>query len=230
MDEEKVYRWTLEQKEEESCRIIQEAFERFRSEEMATTFTGGKDSTVVLHLMRTVFDGQVPIPVLNIDTSVKFPEIYAFRDRLATEWGFRLIVARNDEALKTIRIAEDPKECCFQLKASVLNRAIREHGWKAVFTAVRWDEQEARANEVYFSPRTDPEHTRIQPILHFTEEDIWAYIEKYDVPRVSLYDQGYRSLGCMPCTKPSGEGGPERGGRSQDKEEIMAQLRGLGYF
>ena len=70
----------------------------------------------------------------------------------------------------------------------------------------------------------------IHPILHFREIDIWSYIRKYNVPYCELYHKGYRSLGCMPCTKLSSAEGPERAGCDQAKEEIMQRLRDLGYF
>jgi len=228
MDRNRVYGWNLVQKERESKLVIAKALERFGKDKIAAAFTGGKDSLVVLHLLKQVGDGQVPIPVLHIDTSVKFKEIYEYRDKLVKEWNLNLIVTRNEQALKEIRVAQDREVCCQRLKTDALNMAIIKHGWRALITGVRWDEQEARAREKYFSPRVH--HTRIHPILHFREQDIWEYIRKYELPYCPLYDQGYRSIGCEPCTKPAKEGFPERGGRAQDKEEIMERLRALGYF
>jgi phosphoadenosine phosphosulfate reductase len=173
----------------------------------------------------------VPVPVLNLDTTVKFKEVIEFRDRMAREWDLNLIVTTNYEGLKKIDIAVDHEQCCLVLKAQAIDMAMEKHGWEALITGVRWDEQPARITEEYFSER--PEHTRVQPILHFSELDIWAYIEKNQLPYCTLYDQGYRSLGCRPCTvksvRPRGDG-PEREGRAQEKEQIMAQLRELGYF
>jgi len=230
MGSEATKSWTLEQKEEKSLEIIGRAIERFDGK-LATTFTGGKDSLVVLHLFKRAGDGKVPVPVLNLDTTVKFKEALEFRDRIAREWDLDLIITTNHQGLKEITIAQDHEQCCLVMKATAINMAVEEHGWKALATGVRWDEQPARINEEYFSER--PEHTRVQPILHFTELDIWAYIEKYNLPYCELYDQGYRSLGCEPCTqksvRPRGDG-PEREGRSQEKEQIMDQLRDLGYF
>jgi phosphoadenosine phosphosulfate reductase len=217
---------TLKQKEEKSKKVLKEALERY-GEEMAVAFTGGKDSIVVLHLLKEVM-GSVDLPVLFVDTSVQFPEIYQYRDRIAKEWNLNLQVARNEEAIATIEIAKDRELCCHLLKTEALREAIKKGGWKALLTGIRWDEQEARSGELYFSPRSD--HVRVHPILHFTESDIWNYIRKYNIPYCSLYDQGFRSVGCVPCTKPSPPDGPERAGRSQDKEEIMARLRALGYF
>ncbi|MEW6772131.1 MAG: phosphoadenosine phosphosulfate reductase family protein [Bacillota bacterium] len=219
----------LTEKEDRSIAVIRRAFALF-GEDVGIAFTGGKDSTVLLHLVRRAFDGRVPFKVIHIDTTVKFPEVYAFRDRLKTEWNLDLRVFRNEEALKWIQIAQNREECCHQLKTEPLKDAIRTLGLKALLTGVRWDEQAARAQEEYFSERQDPPHTRVHPLLHFTEQDVWEYIRKYDIPYCSLYDKGYRSLGCQPCTKPAVTGGAERAGRAQDKEQVMQRLRQLGYF
>lgn len=228
--EKKEWGWTLEQKEARSIEILEDALKHYEGK-IATTFTGGKDSLTVLHLLKRIGNGQVPVPVLNLDTTVKFKEIKAFRDRLAGEWNLDLIITTNTEGLKNLNIAVDHENCCKVMKTDAINMAMADHGWEALITGVRWDEQPARINDEYFSPV--PGHMRVQPILHFKELDIWAYIEKYQLPYCELYDQGYRSLGCEPCTvknlKSRGEG-PEREGRAQEKEQIMAQLRELGYF
>jgi len=220
---------SLTDKVKRSQEVLQEALDRFPNR-IALAWTGGKDSTTTLHLLRELCGGRVPIPVLNIDTSAKFKEIYDFRDRLAKEWHLNLIIERNAEALKTIKIAADKEECCLRLKAEVIAQAITKYGWQALITGMRWDEQPDRAREQYFSPRNNPDHTRVHPILHFTELDIWQYIKEHDVPYCVLYRQGYRSLGCEPCTKLGAAAGPERAGRDQKKEEQMKRLRNMGYF
>lgn len=220
---------TLAEKLAKSKSIIQEALERYGTN-MALAWTGGKDSTTTLHLVRTVCGDRVPIPVLNIDTSVKFREIYEFRDQLAREWQLDLRIEKNEEALKIIQIAANKEECCLKLKTEVIANSIKKYGWQALITGMRWDEQPDRTQETYFSFRTDPDHMRVHPILHFTEMDIWQYIRDHQVPYCGLYRRGYRSLGCEPCTKTGVAGGLERGGRDQQKEELMKRLRDLGYF
>lgn len=220
---------SLADKVEKSREILQEALDRFPNK-IALAWTGGKDSTTTLHLLRELCGGKVPIPVLNIDTSVNFKEIYEFRDRIAREWQLNLLIERNEEAIKTIKIAENKEECCLKLKAEVIASAIKKYGWQALINGRRWDEQPDRVAETYFSPRENPEHTQVHPILHFTEMDIWQYIKDNSVPFCILYQRGYRSLGCEPCTKLGGAGGPERTGRDSDKEEIKQRLRSMGYL
>jgi phosphoadenosine phosphosulfate reductase len=128
------------------------------------------------------------------------------------------------------------------MKTVAMNRYLLESGYKGVVTGIRWDEQKARAEESYFSSRGDqftPLHTRVHPILHFTEKEIWDAILTYKVPFCKLYKEGYRSLGAKGTTHKSGnkpaweqdfEKVSERSGRRQDKEGIMENLRKLGYM
>jgi len=218
---------TLQDKEELSMDIIKRAAEYFDMAAIAATFTAGKDTTVMLHLIKRAFNDIIPLKVFNIDTGFKFKEVYEFRDKLATLWNIPLIILRNESAFSP-ELINDPENCCYLLKTVPLKQAINGYGIKALMTAIRWDEQEERKEEGYFSQKEG--HVRVHPILHFTEKDIWDYIKKYDLPYCSLYEKGYRSLGCEPCTKPSEPGGSERSGRDQDKERIMKRLRELGYF
>jgi phosphoadenosine phosphosulfate reductase len=133
----------------------------------------------------------------------------------------------------------DSTVCNHLMKTLPMREFILKNGIKAISTAIRWDEQEARKKEDYFSSRTNPEHTRIHPILHFRERDIWIAIFKYDIPFNKLYKLGYRSLGAkcatgrasdIPAWMQDLEHTPERVGRGQDKEQVMEQLRALGYM
>ncbi|MFQ6090168.1 MAG: phosphoadenosine phosphosulfate reductase family protein, partial [Candidatus Bipolaricaulia bacterium] len=125
------------------------------------------------------------------------------------------------------------------MKTVAMNVWIEKNGIQAVMTGIRWDEQEARADETYFSPRHDPDHVRVHPLLHFRERDVWEAIRTHGIPYVRLYEEGYRSLGAahttskvadVPAWEQDLEGTPERAGRQQDKEGIMERLRALGYM
>lgn len=129
------------------------------------------------------------------------------------------------------------------MKTVTLNTYLEEEHVAGFMEGIRWDEQESRANETYFSPRAatpySPEHMRICPILHFTEEEVWAAHFAYKIPICPLYQEGYRSLGArvstvklsdIPAWEQDLENTYERGGRRQDKEELMDKLRKLGYM
>jgi phosphoadenosine phosphosulfate reductase len=125
------------------------------------------------------------------------------------------------------------------MKTAVLNSFIKESGIAALFTAIRRDEHVSRAEETPLSNRTDPAHIRVHPILHFTERDVWETTHRYSIPYCQLYKKGYRSLGTrsgtqrfsdLPAWEQDLENTSERGGRDQEKESIMEQLRSLGYM
>jgi len=215
--------------ENKSIYIIREAYYRFKK--IALLWSVGKDSTTLLWLIRKSFFGEIPFPVIHIDTSYKFPEMYVFRDRMAKEWGFNLLVARNN--IKLVEGLVPNKglklDCCTELKTNALKSILQENGFEALFVGIRRDEHGIRAKERYFSTRDDQfawnyqtqsaeiwdqyqsflqedEHCRIHPLLHFSEVDIWRYIRRENIPVVNLYfsknGHRYRSIGCAPCCSP----------------------------
>ena len=204
-----------------------------------------------------------------IDEGHVFEEILELVNEVKKQWNVEVCIVKNtdvsDKANQVgdlIKVAElkernrkeieklDFKEETFPfepesfvgnhlMKTVAMNCFMEEKNVKALSTAIRWDEQEARIQETYFSERTDPDHTRVHAILHFKERDIWDTIHQYKIPFCSLYYQGYRSLGAKGSTKKNSdipaweqdlENTTERAGRGQDKEQVMEQLRSLGYM
>ena len=217
----------LDELENHSIYIIREAFAQFR--QIAMLWSIGKDSTTLLWLVRKAFYDQIPFPVMHIDTSYKFKEIYRFRDRYAKEWGLRLIVARNEEAIAKGMGPQNKMECCTALKTQALKDAMARLGFKAVLLGIRRDEHGIRAKERVFSPRNsqfqwdysnqppelwdqykgkqeEEEHIRVHPLLGWTELDIWEYIKREGIPIVDLYfaknGRRLRSIGCETCCIP----------------------------
>lgn len=224
---------SLEKKIEKSEKIIKKAFSIIEPQKLAIAFTGGKDSTVMLHIVKKVLKNNITNPILFIDES-HFDEVYEFVDKITNSWNLNLIVEKDEETLKKYfktNNIEEKKKLAQILKINAIKKAVEKHKWQGLMVAIRRDEHPAREKEVYFSPRKNPKHLRIHPILHFTEKDIWSYIKKFKVPYNPLYDKGYRSLGEKEFTKPvKNKNLPERAGREQTKEEIMEDLRKLGYF
>lgn len=218
----------LEKKITKSKKIISRALEKFEKDKIVIAWTGGKDSTVVLHLVKEICGGKIPLKVFFNDSSLEFPEVLEFVKRISDEWSLDLIWMKHaKDDLEKLRRTPNAR-LAREAKIRAIKRGIREHKIEAYIVGIRHDEHQARAKEVPFSERRD--HTRVHPILHFTEDDIWEYIKRFKVPYVSLYDKGYRSLGEAPFTRPVDGRGRERSGRGKDKEKIMRRLRTLGYW
>lgn len=266
----------LDKKIEDAKKVIRQALEKYRTEEIAVTWTGGKDSGMVLWLILQVCaeDG-VDLPrVFSIDEFDHFDQVHQFIAAQAQKWGIEvemlinqdLVDAAGGRLMNQVKVADlnrrnqkeiqrlgyEATEFPFEaesylgnhlMKTAPFNMFIEANNIKAVFQGLRWDEHPARADDEYFMFREEaemsPAHMRINPILHFTERDIWDVSLNYGVPYNCLYAQGYRSLGAKTSSKPSGEapaweqdleGSGERGGRRQDKEAAMEKLRSLGYM
>ncbi|MHC4625063.1 MAG: phosphoadenosine phosphosulfate reductase domain-containing protein, partial [Planctomycetota bacterium] len=112
----------LDKLESQSIFIIREAYSQFRK--VAMLWSIGKDSTSLLWMVRKAFFGKIPFPVMHLDTTYKFKEIYDFRDRYAKEWDLNLIVAKNEEAVsKGIGPNKGKFQCCNELKTVALKQA-----------------------------------------------------------------------------------------------------------
>lgn len=199
--------------ESESIHIFREVVAEFENPVML--WSVGKDSSVLLRLAQKAFyPAKIPFPLMHVDTSVKFPEMYEFRDRTAEELGLRLIVETNHEALKQAppmsNIARYCDFCSRHMKTEMLLGAIEKYGFDAAIGGARREEERSRAKERVFSFRDefgqwDPknqrpelwnlyncrvhegESIRVFPLSNWTEADIWRYIQSEEIPIVPLY-------------------------------------------
>ena len=203
-------------------------------------YAGGKDSTVMLYLMRMAFPmKKIPFSVAFIDTGLQFKQTYEYLKMMDGLWGLDLKYLENKEAKERgVNPTDFPTfQCCTELKTKALNAYVKENGHDAVFVGIRWSEEGIRGKEKFYSTRRDPPHFRVHPLLNWGEEDVWGFARKEGLPMNPLYSQVdhdglvYRSIGCYPCTAPIAKDAvDERAGRSQDKEAIMERLRALGYM
>ncbi|MBL6928873.1 MAG: sulfate adenylyltransferase subunit 2 [Rhodospirillales bacterium] len=261
----------LDALESESIYILREAYQRF--ERLGMLWSLGKDSNVMIWLARKAFLGRVPFPVAHLDTGKEFPETYAFRERYTKEWDLDLI-ADDCPPIEEVD-AQLPPDSRFAARKSLgLKQALARYKFDALITGIRRDEQATRAKERVFSPRNEdggwdfreqpPEfwdqyvtfsqpgtHFRVHPLLHWTEVDIWRYIQREDIPVVPLYfaknGKRFRSLGEEGITLPMDSTAttideiidelessrtPERSGRTMDheSEEAFERLRVHGYL
>lgn len=211
---------------------LRQIWDRFHPEHVHVAWTGGKDSTLVLYLWAEFLRGQgsrEKVRALNVDTGLKFPEVVHFRDKMAEKMNIALNVARPGWDLASYPVAEDKIKCCTDLKISPLNRAIQDLDIKCLITGIRMDEHPTRGWRSSFEDEGFS-CTRANPVLDWTEMDVWTFIWQEGLEYCSLYDRGYRSLGCMPCTDRGGWAPEERAGRDPSKDGMLDTLRSLGYF
>jgi len=224
---------TLSDKISETKNTLAIALDRFGAGRTAVAWTGGKDSTVALHLYLEVLRerGETSRAVaLSLDTGRKFPATVAFRDRLAAAWDIDLRVIRPAPGAGEKADPSDKTACCLLLKIAPLRLALAEYKISGLITGIRADEHASREGRPVFEERRVPDYTSVNAILPWTLLDIWAYVADRGLPYCELYDQGYTSLGCEPCTLAPGPGAGERAGRDPDKEALLPVLHSLGYF
>lgn len=197
--------------EAESIHIFREAAAQFRAPVLL--YSIGKDSTVLLHLARKAFwPAKPPFPLLHVDTTWKFQDMIAFRDRTVSEMDLDLIVHTNHDGLaKNINPFDHPPSVYTDImKTQALRMALDAGGYDAAFGGARRDEEASRAKERIYSFRTpdhrwDPrnqrpelwsiyngmirkgESVRAFPLSNWTEGDIWRYIQAENIPIVPLY-------------------------------------------
>src|SRR5512137_177778 len=118
----------LDELESQSIYIFREAYRKF--ENLAMLYSIGKDSTTMIHLARKAFFGRIPFPLAHVDTTYKYPEMIAYRDRMAQEWGAELVVGKNAAAIEAgMGPAKGRLTCCEALKTQALSQVIEEHGF-----------------------------------------------------------------------------------------------------
>jgi sulfate adenylyltransferase subunit 2 len=208
----------LERLEAESIHILREAVAE--SERPVMLYSIGKDSSVMLHLARKAFfPGRLPFPLLHVDTTWKFHEMYGFRDRTVADVGAELIVHRNPDCIaRGINPFDHGSSLHTDLwKTEGLKQAIDAHRFDVAFGGARRDEEKSRAKERIFSVRSaqhqwDPkrqrpelwnlynvrrsngETLRVFPLSNWTELDVWQYIHLEKIPVVPLYFAAPRSV------------------------------------
>mgnify|MGYP001770722074 FL=1 len=246
--------------------VLEAAYTTFKR--VVVVWSGGKDSTLALYFAKRVTERlEKPLEALVIDHFMHFDETWQFIDEVKRLWKVNVIIKGNErlkgykygDVVKTSELHDvDRKElekigytkdsfvyalnniaANHLLKTVPMREAVVENGIDALVIGDRWDENPARAYETFFSPREEPKHFRVHPILLFTERDVWDFTLANKLPIHPLYYKGFRSIDDRYETKPVGdkpaweqdlENTPERAGRAQDKEFMMEILRKYGYM
>jgi sulfate adenylyltransferase subunit 2 len=208
----------LDALEAESIHVIREVAAEFANPVML--YSIGKDSGVMLHLARKAFHpARIPFPLLHVDTTWKFREMIAFRDRTVAEIGAELLVWTNQDGLRdgVTPFTHGTQRYTHIMKTVALRQALDHHKFDAAFGGARRDEEKSRAKERVFSFRDkfhqwDPknqrpelwnlynsrvhkgESIRVFPLSNWTELDVWLYVHRENIPVVPLYFAANRPI------------------------------------
>jgi phosphoadenosine phosphosulfate reductase len=195
----------------------------FQGETCVTSSFQAEDM-VVVHMVRQAIGN---VPVIFLDTGYHFAETYVYRDRLAREWNLNLV-----NVLPSLTVAEQesqfgilnqtaPDRCCALRKVGPLFASLEPY--RLWFTGLRREQAKTRANLQAVDTFTLPSGKQLQkvsPLADWSTRDVWLYAEQHAIPLLPLYEKGYTSIGCEPCTSlpfdPDDPRSGRWGGRKQE--------------
>lgn len=198
--------------------VVRWALEESGIERIAIASAFQAEGTCVMHMATQV---RPDIPILFLQTGYQFAETLEFRDRLVRELGLHVTDLRGEytperqaEERGPRLFEREPETCCDLNKVRPMLAALRRlDGW---ITALRRDSSPTRAH----TPIVDRYElepgtwiVKVNPVANWTRPDVWRYLKAHDLPHNPLYDLGYSSIGCAPCTRARLPGEPERAGR-----------------
>ena len=206
--------------------ILRWASEEF-GERLSLSCSWQKQSSVLVHM---VADLGLDVDVIELDTHLFFKETYETRERLVDRYGLSLIqpqiitVAEQHKREGPNLWESNPDRCCHIRKVEPLIEVLRPYD--AWVSGIRRDQSPSRATASKVERSERYGVWKIQPLADWSEEDVWTYIMVNDIPYNPLHDAGYRSIGCMPCTRPTSPDEEERAGRwaGSDKLECGIHL------
>ena len=173
------------------------------------------ECVVLVHMLREV---EPRIPVFFLDTVHHFPETYTYRDEIAAAWSLNLVNLRAAQPEPGLW-KTSTKACCGKHKVEPLFSALE--GYDTWFTALRRDQSPSRANLADIEPFTLPTGKvlrKVSPLAAWTTKDVWAYAKTHAIPLLPLYQLGFTSVGCEPCTTLPLDPSNPRSGRWQGQK------------
>jgi phosphoadenosine phosphosulfate reductase len=211
---------------EEKTRLAKSAISTAlgRGDLACVTSSFQSECVVLVHM---ILEQKPDIPVLFLETGYHFPETLEYRDRLTAEWKLNL---RNLEAAQSVADQEAqygilnqtaPDQCCKLRKVGPLFAGLAD--FETWFTALRREQSKTRANLQVVEPFKLPAGKtieKISPLADWSTRDVWQYMQKHQIPELSLYEKGYTSIGCQPCTQLPIDPSDIRSGRWQGKQKL----------
>jgi len=193
--------------------------------EIALSSSFQTQSMPLLHMAMEVRRG---LPVFFLDTGYHFWETLMFRERIASEWRLNVIDLYRDsrwdvfvrQRARSLPL-DDPNLCCYLHKVQPMQKALKD--LKAWITGIRRDQTSVRARAKILELQNDG-LLKINPLLNWTKADVMRYVEEHNLPTHPLFEKGYRSIGCAPCTIAIGVNDDERAGRWAGRGKIECGL------
>jgi phosphoadenosine phosphosulfate reductase len=180
-----------------------------------------KQSSVLLHMVSEL---GLPIDVVGLDTHLFFRESYETRDRLVERYGVELVqpeiltVAEQHKREGPNLWERDPDRCCHVRKVEPLVKALEPYN--AWISGIRRDQSPSRTGTAKLEWSSRYDVWKIHPLADWDEKRVWAYITVNEIPYNPLHDVGYRSIGCIPCTRPTSPDEEERAGRWAGSDKL----------
>jgi phosphoadenosine phosphosulfate reductase len=214
---------SIEYKVRAAEQLVRRELEQTQGDVCVTNSFQAEDM-IVLHIVRQI---SPDVPVIFLDTGYHFAEVYEYRDRMAQTWSMNLInllpelTVAEQEAQFGILNQTDPSRCCGLRKVKPLFAALNRY--EMWFTGLRREQAKSRAAiqpiEDFALPSARTIR-KISPLTEWTTKDVWDYARQHDIPLLALYDKGYSSIGCEPCTSlpldPNDPRSGRWGGRKQE--------------
>lgn len=201
------------------------------AQDVCVTSSFQAEDVVLLHLVRTFLPH---VPVLFLDTGYHFPETLAYRDRITAAWDLRLVNLLPEQSVAEqetqfgILHQTTPDRCCALRKVGPLFQALASY--QTWVTGLRRQQSKSRALlqiEESFTLPGGHSLTKLSPLAEWTTRDVWQYAEEHAIPLLPLYDAGYTSIGCAPCTSlPLHPDDPRSGRWAGRKLECGIHLQG----
>jgi phosphoadenosine phosphosulfate reductase len=189
------------------------------------------EDVVVLDMVRRILPR---VPVLFLDTGYHFSETLAYRDRIAADWNLHLVILAPEQSVAEqerefgVLHQTAPDRCCALRKVGPLFATLARY--QVWVTGLRRQQSKSRANlqvEESFTLPSGNTLSKLNPLAEWTTRDVWHYAEAHGIPLLPLYEQGYTSIGCAPCTSlPLDPDDPRSGRWSGRKQECGIHIQG----
>jgi phosphoadenosine phosphosulfate reductase len=207
--------------------VLQVAVDLFHPR-LVLTCSWQKQSSVLVHMISEI---QPDVRVVEFDTGLLFPETYRTREKLIERYPVRferiepeLTVDQQADVHGPKLWEREPDRCCAMRKVAPLQQAL--DGMDAWITGIRREQSTTRENARKIEIDARRGIVRVQPLVDWTNSDVWRYIWKHSIPYNTLHDHGFPSIGCVPCTNPIEDGTDERSGRWKGTGKVECGLHG----